>query len=295
MGRELASRFPVFAAAFEEVTAALDAHVERPLREVVWGEDPAVLEQTGWAQPALFAFEVALFRLLESAGLKPDFVAGHSIGELAAAHVAGVLNLKAHRPEPVADGRVLHTAPQPAVPGQGRAVVALLGELDEPGRVVVAGAAVHGRQLLVAVRVEGVLVPFQHGQPPFRGLVRGQRRVGEVEEPDLVGEHLRCQVEVFDLGAAQIQPAPHPLALAQPHLADDTAARAQGGAARVGQTAVQQVEPARYAGAAQVDPAVRRQPAAEDVGADLQRLGVEHADGEALAPGAALTLTNEYL
>ncbi|MFD7694033.1 SDR family NAD(P)-dependent oxidoreductase [Streptomyces sp. NPDC059805] len=94
MGRELAARLPLFADSFDEVAAALDAYLERPLREVVWGEDPDPVEQTGWAQPALFAFEVALFRLLESVGLKPDFVAGHSIGELAAAHVAGVLTLK---------------------------------------------------------------------------------------------------------------------------------------------------------------------------------------------------------
>jgi candicidin polyketide synthase FscB len=91
MARSLRSAFPVFASALEEVCAELDRFVDTPVERLLSRGGP--LLDTGLAQPALFAVQVALARLLASFGVIPDLVAGHSIGEIAAAHVAGVMSL----------------------------------------------------------------------------------------------------------------------------------------------------------------------------------------------------------
>ncbi|WP_455568945.1 type I polyketide synthase [Streptomyces leeuwenhoekii] len=112
VGKELYATFPVFADAFDQVRERLDPLLAHPLADILDGhvaDGLPLMEQTGFALPAVFALEVALFRLVEHAGVTPDFVLGHSTGELAAAHAAGVLSLDDACTLVAARGRLVQT------------------------------------------------------------------------------------------------------------------------------------------------------------------------------------------
>ncbi|MGW6118091.1 type I polyketide synthase [Nocardia sp. NPDC055165] len=170
MGHELYEGYPVYRAAFDEICAEFDQHRETPLREMIFDDraDATSLDRTEIAQIALFATEVAMYRLAESWGLRPAFVLGHSIGEIVAAYVAGVWSLPDACTLVAARGRLMQSAPpggaMVSVAADSETVAELVRRYDDvsiaavngPASVVVSGAHASVTAIAEQLAADGV-------------------------------------------------------------------------------------------------------------------------------------------
>ncbi len=172
MGGSLREGLPVFREAFDEVVAHLDGLLERPLREVLFAgpgsSEAALLDRTEFTQPALFAFEVALCRQMQSLGVEPDFLIGHSVGELVAVHVSGALGLQEACALVAARGRIMGALPadgaMAALQASEQQAQALLGGYEQqvsiaavnaPGSVVISGQREEVREIAERCKQQG--------------------------------------------------------------------------------------------------------------------------------------------
>lgn len=215
MGQKLRAQFPRFDAAFHEVCKALDPRLERPLSEVI-GSYPEsndnaalrLLNRADFAQASVFAFEVAMYRLLESFGICPDYVAGHSLGEISAAHVAGILTLTDAATLVVARGTLMAALPE------GGAMASISATEEEVNKVLrdigdlatTAVAAVNARDSVV---ISGPTDTVLAVKDVFTGQGRpaSRLRVSHAFHSPM----MRPVVEKLDLAIRRLSPSPSTL------------------------------------------------------------------------------------
>ncbi|MES1265839.1 MAG: acyltransferase domain-containing protein, partial [Variovorax sp.] len=249
MGRALHAGEPVFRAAFDECLQAFEGVLSFDLRERMFSDDDAALKPTSVTQPATFALEYALARQLQSLGVRPAALIGHSVGEFAAAVLAGVMQLGDAARLVARRGALMQSMPEGDMLSVRMPADELSAQLPEgislaaengPNACVAAGPAAlieEFRQRLEAAGVAAKLLQTSHAfhsqmmegaVAPFEALVREVRLaapttpiystltgrlLGDAEaiDPAYWARHLRETVRFAPAALAALAQTEHPL------------------------------------------------------------------------------------
>ncbi|RKP45285.1 type I polyketide synthase [Trinickia fusca] len=176
MGQALYALHPVFREAIDRCEAAFASELDVPLRELMWHSEANRLAQTRYTQPVLFAFEYALAQLWRSWGVQPSFVVGHSIGEFAAACLAGVFSVEDGARLVAARGRLMQALP----PGGAMAA------LTAPRELVVPLVAADAERVSIAAFNSPTQTVVSGHADAVQAIARQLRETHDIAEPMLL-------------------------------------------------------------------------------------------------------------